>query len=268
MDEGNEERELEYQPEDGLPYIPPPSGPSPDELRHQAKSLRRVSGDSIRRAGENEAPAWAKLMAVLFFGLIISGAVYALIFEAPRRQLAMEAGQLWTRLAGQEEGRLLRLPPPSRQASIRQYVQGEPMAHFSVGGSDSSGFQPPEFIEPDGILYYNLTPEQALAQASGQAGPASAASAAPPEKTPDAVAAFEYLKESSEAARKLAEGEVAGYEFKEWRPVRNTPPRYLINLVAADSQGREVSLVWQVDMEKQEQRAMSQQARELAAQFQ
>ena len=85
---------------------------------------------------------------------------------------------------------------------------------------------------------------------------------------PAATAAFQFLKENSEAARKLAGGEVAGYEYKEWRPVRNAPPRYLINLVAADSQGREISLIWQVDMEKQELRAMSQQARELAAQFQ
>ena len=262
MDVGNDEREFECQSEQGQPHIPPPSKPSPDELRHQAQDLRQLSNESIRKASEGEAPAWAKLTAVLLFGLIISGTVYVLVFEAPRRQLAVGAAQVWARLTGQEENQLLRLPPPTRQASIRLGVQGS-TAHFSVGGTDSSEAQ-----QPQGILYYNLTPEQALAQASGQAGPASSAPTAPPQKTPSATAAFQFLKENSEAARKLAGGEVAGYEYQEWRPVRNAPPLYLINLVAADPLGREVSLIWQVDMEKQELRAMSQQARELAAQFQ
>lgn len=255
-------RNPESEPEAGFPYIPPPSQPSPDDLRSQARQMRQVSTGSIRPSGTLEVSLWAKLAALFFFGLVIAGVSYLLVDKPARRQLAVQAGEVWAGLYGHKEDHLLRLPPPSRQATISQVINASTDAvHFRTPAAPAAA---DENRDP-GILWYNVTPEEALKQASGQSQAPYSEQQAPAEKTPAATAAFEFLKENSAAARQLVAGEVEGYQFKEWRPVRNEPPRYLISLLATDGQGQEVSLIWEVEMEKQQVRAMSQQARELAA---
>ena len=77
--------------------------------------------------------------------------------------------------------------------------------------------------------------------------------------------AFKFLQESSAPARMLVNDEVTGYQFKEWEAVLNSHPEYYLNLKVVADEGREVGLIWLVDLDKKTAEPKSQEARELVA---
>ena len=85
-----------------------------------------------------------------------------------------------------------------------------------------------------------------------------------PVRTEGSEKAFEFLVLSSEVVQKLVDGELEGYTFKEWSPVQNDPPRYLLDLLAAAGDGEELHLVWEVNVDKESVRPLSQAARDMA----
>jgi hypothetical protein len=86
----------------------------------------------------------------------------------------------------------------------------------------------------------------------------------PAEPSQAARAAFETLKEKSDAAGRLVAGLMDTLKFREWRMVQERENEFWIDVIAvAQPEGREVHLVWSVDTVKGSVRPLSQAARDL-----
>ena len=84
------------------------------------------------------------------------------------------------------------------------------------------------------------------------------------EKTKDSIAAYDLLSKKSQVVRVLREGKHARYKFVEWRAVKNSAPVFWIDLLASESSdGKQLHLVWSVNLETGDLSALSQAARDL-----
>ena len=239
--------------------------PNPELLRTQALSMRSVSRGAIRSARDSEAPTWKKVACIGFFVLVIGAAVYLLASADARHGLISQAELAWGSVYGASEDRVHALPPPSRQQLIAEDVtrRAAPPARVRQGG------QPADSQEVDTdkvILYYTDNPSDLLGDKPGSSRSADAQqSPGTPQKNESNTQAFEFLKANSAAAKAVVEGQAEGYQFVDWKPVQDDPPRFFINLASTNQAGREVLLIWRVDLESNSVEAMSQEARELAA---
>jgi hypothetical protein len=138
-------------------------------------------------------------------------------------------------------------PPPPKMVPPKVVYQGRPT--FAVKAADARP-APPVSAAPE--------PEEEAPAANEEP-----ATSRPPEKTPAAQAAYDVFIAKSETARKLAANGVAGLQFKEWKPVRNDPPEFWIDMVTARGDGAEAHFIWSIDTESGTVRALSQDARDL-----
>ncbi|MCH7604243.1 MAG: hypothetical protein IIB54_15920 [Planctomycetes bacterium] len=68
----------------------------------------------------------------------------------------------------------------------------------------------------------------------------------------------------SDAAARLSQNELEGLAFSSWRPVKDEPPEFWIDLVAIrQPEEEEVHLIWSINTEDERVTALSQAARDL-----
>ncbi|MDA2933520.1 hypothetical protein MYX82_04170, partial [Acidobacteria bacterium AH-259-D05] len=141
---------------------------------------------------------------------------------------------------------IYRLPPPPPRAIRTRVVTPE------VGSpADRTAEEPPR------VLFLDSTPVVRGREETPSAPVVLA-------KTPANEAAYHLLLEASEAAGELSQNALSEFEFSTWRPVKDKPPEFWIDLVATRrSDGQEVHLIWSVNVEGEVVAALSQAARDL-----
>ncbi len=219
--------------------------PAPDaaRLQEQARNLRRNPRTPLQR--RDRYSALQKLLVLLLLIVTVGGSVYVLIDPSSRQRLIARAGEEWGGyLAGEREAGIFKLPPPPpRRVEPKVYTASEvdsPPVVLSRGDFGTiyrAGESPEDPVEKKYV---------------------------PPPKTPESGAAYNLLRAKSEVAGKLAAGQLAGWTFKEWKPVQIKPPAYYIDILAVRaSDSAELHLVWSVNLETQKVDPLSQAARDL-----
>ena len=149
----------------------------------------------------------------------------------------------WTASASSSE--IFRLPPPPPRVIEREVAVHTPPVLVPAGEQASE------------VLY-----------ADGEGGVSSPLEGKKPEvileKTKDSIAAYDLLSKKSPVVRELKEGKHARFKFVEWRAVKNSAPVFWIDLLASESSdGKQLHLVWSVNLETGDLSALSQAARDL-----
>ncbi|GAB4247165.1 MAG: hypothetical protein Kow00109_23270 [Acidobacteriota bacterium] len=217
------------------------------DLVREAAELRRSLQTRLLAEAHRGPGLLYRLVALLVLAAALGGAFTLLLVDSWRRQAVEHFASL---VAPEAVGsaRLYSLPPPPPEPAVAK------MATVIQGGAPPTG-------EVEGVLYATIPgPEQAAASAEEQQ----------PEfqqvpKTPEAEAALIKLRELSEVAAGILDGNDERYEFVEWRLVRNAPPRFWLDLVVKErTGGAEVHLVYEVDVDGSRIRPLSQAARDLS----
>jgi len=178
--------------------------------------------------------------------VLIGSATVLLVSSNLRTRVLQRVGQSWQGVTGSEQAEIFELPaPPAKSVPPKVIYQGT-----SGTGVISQGDRPPIVIRSPG------GDEEEAAPIDETKPPA------PPEKTDASKAAYESLLQKSPVAQKIATGAYEGYKFKEWRPTRNAPPEFLVDLVATGPSGRDSHFVWMINTESGAVEAMSQDARD------
>ena len=220
------------------------TGPSGNRLKQQAELFRALARKSWEEVYESELPRWRQLLYLLLLFGMLSAVLLLLISTNTRRRLIVSVGEGWVELFDQQSGTIFRLPPPPPN----------PVE--------------PKFIEPTFTVRTSDTAEESSASLFGGAETSGAAlsglSTAPitPAKTSANLDAYKLLQEKSEILAQLVEGGFADLDFRDWSPVRNRPPEFWIDLLAARN-GEEVHLVFSINKETGRVVALSQAARDL-----
>jgi hypothetical protein len=219
---------------------------STEELKRQASELRSFS---VEKPLSSETPAWKAGLYLAVLVLSLSAVVYLLAFPQSRQSLLLAVSDGWQRMQGRQEAAgVFRLPaPPPRTVEPRVVYEGSPSI----------------IIRPADVLAQLSAEEAAAAE---DAAPTRSLPPPAPGKSPANSEAFALLLRNSESARRLAGNEIPEYDFKDWRPVSDSPPVFMVSLVASRSSDEELlQFIWQVDTENGQVRALSQQARDLEA---
>jgi len=110
-------------------------------------------------------------------------------------------------------------------------------------------------------------PEVAVSTEEVEAPEDQEASAAGEEETAISELAersFQILRAKSDVANQLVEGSLAGFTFKDWKALEQSPNEVYVDLIAEmNAENREMHFVWSVDVEAQSVKPMSQAARDL-----
>ncbi len=225
----------------------------PEALRRQADEIRKSSYVLRTEESPKTAIGWVQIVYLTILVLVIGSVIVLLASRGSRLWLLKGVAQGWGKVSSrQESAEVFKLPPPPPKTVEPKVVQqGAPSFVFRGGGSSSKSAPAPE-------------------ERAETAGPDTSAGAqqdeskppAPPEKTTESKAAYDLLLKNSEVARKLTSNGFPDLQFKEWRPVRNSPPEFWINVVAARA-GQNAEFVWSVNTESGTIRALSQNARDL-----
>lgn len=219
----------------------------PEVLRQQAEELRQ-SG-YIRSEDTPQGPSrGVQGVYIAILVLVIGSVIFLLVSRESRLRLLRGVAQGWSKVSSEESAAVMKLPPaPPKTVEPEVVQQGSPTFVFRGGGSSGEA------------------PEGAGETAEGSAGTPEDESKppAPPEKTAGSKAAYDLLLKNSEVAQKLTSNGFPDLQFKEWKPVRNNPPEFWINVVAARA-GQDVQFVWSVNTESGTVTALSQNARDLA----
>jgi len=219
-------------------------------LRQQADELRQ-SGHLRPEGPSKTLSRWAQGAYLAILVLLIASVIFLLVSRESRLWLLRGVANAWVRVSStQENAAIFKLPPPPPKAVEPKVVlQGSPTLVFRAAGSSA---QP--------------VPEESAetAESEGASGTEQDESKppAPPEKTAGSTAAYDLLVKNSEVARKLASNGFPDLQFKEWKPVKNSPPEFWINVVAVRAD-RNVEFVWLVNTESGTVTALSQNARDL-----
>ena len=214
------------------------SGP----LKEQADWFRQRPQPDPEKFYERPLSAWQKfLYLILVFGVLFS-VVFLLIATRSRQQLISMVASLYM----DQQSEIYRLPPPPAKA-IQTRVMIPAVSRATNNAAD----------EPTGVLFLDLNP---AARERDEAPRAPIVLA----KSPANEAAYDFLLQASEAAGRLSENAISEFEFTAWRPMKEEPPEFWIDLVATRrSDGQEVHLIWSVNTESGEVAALSQAARDL-----
>jgi len=221
------------------------------ELKAEADTLRRQLAEKSQILQPDDLVHWKKLvLGLMLFGIVIA-AVFLLIFESRRQGLLIQVAEVWLGDKVADSSPILKLPPPPpREAEAR------------VRYPDTVSFGGGEFNEFDGVLY-SSSDDIELGDGEEE-GSESEPRFVNPAKTEESQEAFKFLTENSPVAGQLADNTLEGYQWKEWKPIRDDPPVFLIDLIATSSaDGRELHFVWEVDLERGSVRPLSQAARDL-----
>jgi hypothetical protein len=225
----------------------PPENDGSESLRDEAEAIRRLIRERDMNLGPPRISDWKKAWFMAVIAGAIFGAVFLLVFENQRQAIVMLAAEgLDLHRSSAEEVFKLGAPPP-KAAEPEVRVQGG-ASIFSDEGLD-------------GVLYADIEVEGGGGRDDRDD---ESAEFIKPVRTEGSEKAFEFLVLSSEVVQKLVDGELEGYTFKEWSPVQNDPPRYLLDLLAVAGDGEELHLVWEVNVDKESVRPLSQAARDMA----
>ncbi len=227
--------------------VTPENSEDPGRLREQAEAIRMQVRLRDMKLVSPRIPDWKKacLMAVIVGAIF--GSVYLLVFESQRQALVTLAARgLDLHKSSDEEVFKLGAPPP-KAVEPKVRVQGPSI--FSDEGIE-------------GVLYADIEVEDW--EENGDTGEEEAEFIRPA-RTKGSEKAFEFLTLTSDVVQQLIDGEIEGYTFKEWNPVQNNPPKFLLDLivVTAEDEG-ELHLIWEVNVERESVRPLSQAARDLA----
>lgn len=218
------------------------------ELREQAETIRRM----IRQRDMNVEPSrmadWKKATYLVLIVSAIFGSVYLLVFENQRRALvAFAARGIDLDRPAQEEIFKLGAPPP-KAAEPEVRVQGP--AIFSDD-------------ELDGVLYADIELEEEGGERDRDRGDTDPEFIRPA-RTEGTQKAFEFLSQTSDLVQQLVDGRLEGYTFKEWNPLQNDPPVFLLDLTALKAENeQELHLIFEVNLQDETVRPLSQAARDL-----
>jgi len=219
----------------------------PELLKAQADELRQTG--YLRGEDSPKAPArWVQGIYLGVLVLVIASVLFLLVFRESRVRLLRSVGRAWTTLSSTEQqAEVFKLPPPPpKSVEPKVVLQGSPTFVFRSGSPTAQPAGQPDAAEPgnEGGQQDETKPP------------------APPEKTAGSSGAYQLLVKNSEVARKLTTNALPDLQFKEWKPVRNNPPEFWINVVASRG-GQNVEFVWSVNTESGTIRALSQNARDL-----
>jgi len=209
------------------------------QLAGEATVLRRNSKGSLRLRSQYNG--FQKIMVSFFMLVTLLGAGVLLLSETNRHRMIHRLGNEVTRLYQSKESRgIFELPPP-----------------------------PPSRVEPQ-VIFRSAAP---VAQPEGTVYTATADESGnetiekifiPPQVTPGFEAAFRLLSSESVAASKLFNGALPDLSYKEWKPLQNKHPEYMIAMVAEQvSSETEIQYVWSVNTETSRIVPLSQAARDL-----
>lgn len=219
------------------------------KLSEEADILREIRRKRFLEEAEPAPfPDWKKAVYLVFLLLLLIGSVYLLIFENTRQNMVQTISGIFGVAALQAENRTFDLPPPPPKSAEQNVVVQSGGPFFS---SDN---------EFEGILYSTPGMDPTVDSGEDEEQPEFVA----PPKSEGSETAFNILKSKSQTIRALLEGQLAGFEFQEWNPVQNKPPVFFIDVVALRSTDQqEVHLVWEVHIENENIRPLSQAARDL-----
>lgn len=233
-----------FEQQDGRQAAPPAA------LKKEADALRRQLAEKSQILEPVQLSAWKRIILFCTLMAAIWGAVYLLMFEKERTQLLAELSESWNQSYSSRGDEIFPLPPPTPKE-----VQPRVTSPTTFSASDS---------EWDGVLYSSTSPDIGGDEEEEDADEAEFVN---PAKTEESQEAFQFLTENLDLARKLNEDSLAGFKLKEWQPVRIDPPLFFIDLlVTREADGLELHLIWEVDLENDSVRALSQAARDLQTQ--
>jgi hypothetical protein len=213
-----------------------------ERLRQQAEEIRRDA--SLVAPPSTAAPSRLAQAAYLVLLVVVVAAVIFLIAsERSRLGLIETVAAAWGRATGTESAEIYRLPaPPPKAVEPRVVLQGTPTFTYRSSPQLEGGQPIDERYGPD------------AAEPARRPGP--------PERTAGSNAAYQLLTQKSEHARRLSTNAIPEYQFKEWRPVRNEPPDFWVDVIAT-REGREIHFIWSINTETEVIRPLSQDARDL-----
>lgn len=235
--------------DDTLPGEYHPTRRPADELKRQARKIRQGSRSAIQTGAAREASPLAKILYLALIVVVMGTVSYLLMSQGARRTLLTTACDTWQGLRPSQEA-FLRLPPPASHSTVIG-VQAVRPAGPASGPAPSEG-------EAQGIFY---TLSEPAVNVPDQDRDGRAAVVA---KTPGSTGAYTLLTEKSDLAKRLTSGELEGYRFKEWKPLKDDAPRYYISLIALDAEGKEAAFTFLVDVEAETTQPLSQLARDLS----
>ncbi len=221
----------------------------PEVLRQQAEEIRQTTYVRTEESPKM-ASRWVQAVYLAILVLVIGSVIFLLASRGSRLWLLKGVARGWTKVSNQENAEVFKLPaPPPKTVEPKVVLQGSPTFVFRGGGSSAKPAAPPEQSAE--------TAETDTGAAQDDSKPP-----APPEKTTGSKAAYDLLVKNSEVARKLTTNGFSDLQFKEWKPVKNSPPEFWINVIAARA-GQNVEFVWVVNTESGTVKALSQNARDL-----
>lgn len=217
------------------------------DLEAEASEIRREKLFRSRKSGKDSGivtppggvSLWRIVSAVTAIAVVLA-AVVLLAVPGLRTGIVEQAAGVF--LPG-PDNTLYELPaPPPKAPRVTESFQ------------ESGGFDP-----ESGIMYSGETAQPEKIEPFG--GEKKEAVKLP--RTPGSRGAFALMQEDDGPLGKLLEGESGGLEYKTWNLVSQTPPVYLLDIIAVPAEGEEeLHLIFSVDMGKKEITPLSQAARD------
>ena len=216
------------------------------DLKVQAQVAREIRSDDSR-VESARAPLLVRSFYILLTFAVLLSAIVLLSFSAFRERAIEDVHAQWAEWSASASGsEIFRLPPPPPRVVEREVSVKTPPVIVPLERQAQ-------------VLYADQL----------EGGPPTNEGRNPPvvlEKTKDSVTAYNLLFEKSRVVRELKEGGNPRYKFLDWSTVKNSPPVFWIDLLVSDfSGGKEVHLVWSVNIETKAQSPLSQAARDLEA---
>ena len=216
------------------------------DLKAQAQVVRTISSTGDSRGGAGGSSLLVRSCYTLLCFAVLSAVIILLSLSSVRQSVITKLHEQyaeWTASASSSE--IFRLPPPPPRVIEREVAVHTPPVLVPAGEQASE------------VLY-----------SDGEGGVSSPLEGKKPEvileKTKDSIAAYDLLSKKSQVVRVLREGKHARYKFVEWRAVKNSAPVFWIDLLASESSdGKQLHLVWSVNLETGDLSALSQAARDL-----
>lgn len=224
-----------------------------NRLKKQADLLRQVSRQSWDGSNESELARWKQFVYLLIIVGTLVSVVILLISENNRRQMIASLGEGWIQLSGSQQQNIFRLPPPPPKRPDHKVSRPT----FTVTRSKTSE-------DPPQAIFAN--PEVTARKEVGTRGRETFGTLTPaaPPKTSTNEQAYGVLREESDLVSQLVGGDLSELEFKTWKPVKDRPPEFWIDITAIRrADGQEMHLIWSVNLESNEITALSQEARDL-----
>ncbi len=220
------------------------------DLHAEAQALRAELRER-RLHPRHEYSGVSKFLILLLTLALLVGAVGLLVFPQQRRQLvATLFGEKLKPVSGDQIVYSLPPPPPKTPASRPAFPV--------VAGQPSSG-PPGDAVE--GVLYTRSGPPLPGSAAAAEAAQTQPGFQPPP-RTPEAEQALAVLRGKVELIARLLDGQLEDMEAVGWNPVKAEPPVFWLDVVAKRGE-QDLHLVWEVNVEREVVRPLSQAARDL-----